>query len=100
MPNRAPDFRYIFANTLGFAWSDNDCKLIFGIEEGEGPENALEQVGIVLTHKTAKLLANHMLTIISGYEAHTGQEIPYDTEKADALGKVLAELNPPPASAP
>lgn len=93
MPNRSPDFRYLFANTLGFTWSDNDCKLLFGIDEGNGIENALEQVGIILTHRTAKLLAGHLSTIIEGYEKHAGIEIPYDVEKGDGLKKTLDEIN-------
>jgi len=36
MPNRAPDFRFIFSNTIGFGFSDNDAKIMFSIDEGNG----------------------------------------------------------------
>lgn len=93
MPNRTTDFRYFFANTLGLAWSDNDCKLIFGVDEGGGAESTLEQTGVIMTHKTAKLLSMHLTAIIKGFEEHSGQEIPFDADKQESLRVSLEEAN-------
>ena len=98
MPNRSPDFRFIFANVLGFQFSDNDLRLLFAIDEGEGVETALEQVGVVMTHKTAKLLGRTLIEIITNYEAKTGSIIPLDPDKLKGIQDMLEGANLPSAS--
>lgn len=95
MANRAPDFRHLFANTIGFAWSDNECRLTFGLEDGGGPDNAYEQVAINMTHRTAKILALHLGTVIEIYERNTGVEIPFDADKLVKIREVM-DANPAP----
>ena len=93
MANRAHDFRYIFSDVLGFRMSDNSCQIVFGIDEGGGPESALEQVGIALTLRTAKILAVTVTEFLSDYEAKTGNLVPFDLEKLDSLRELMKGAN-------
>ncbi len=88
MANRAPDFRFIFASAIGLGVSDNDCKVIFGVEEGPNPQDIYEQIAVAMTLKTTKMLAVHLSTIVEHIEGISG-EIPFDKEKQDHLKAVL-----------
>lgn len=94
MPNRSSDFRFIFANVLGFQFSDNDCRILFAIDEGGGVENALEQIGVAMTHKTAKLLGQTLSSIVADFEVKSGNVITLDPAKIQELSKVLEKVNP------
>lgn len=91
---RAPDFRYYFANAISIGFSENECKIIWGIEEGGGPEEMYEQVGVVMTLKTMKVVAKNLSAIIEHYEKISATEIPFDPIKFDDLLERLNELNP------
>lgn len=99
MGNRASDFRYLFANAFGVAISDNDCRVIFGIEEGGGPDEMHEQLAVAMTLKTAKMLAAHLSKIIVHIEKASGTEIPLDLEKIAKLEEVLEATTPLVANA-
>ncbi len=99
MPNRTPDFRYIFANTIGFAFTDNESRIIFAISEDmEKTESATEQVGVILTHKTLKLLGMLINETIEHYERTTGTVIPLDADKAASIRATLNREDATPAS--
>ena len=87
--NRAADFRFVFANTLGFQVSDNDMRLIFSIDEGGGVDNSLEQVGVAMTFRTAKLLGEMLRLILEVHETRTGETVPLNAEK---LAPIMEEL--------
>lgn len=75
--SRSKDFRYIFANGIGVRFNDNDVTLIFGVKEGDSDEEAvLEEVGVILTPKTAKLLAETLSQVIQNFEQTTGVTLP------------------------
>jgi DNA-dependent RNA polymerase auxiliary subunit epsilon len=95
--SRAPDFRYIFANAVGIGVSDNECKVIFSVEEG--PQEMYEQLGVAMTLKTTKMLAIHLSTIIEYIEKVSGTEIPYEKEKQENLIAALNAANLVPTAA-
>ncbi len=95
MPTRAADFRYIFANVLGMSFSDNEAKLVFGVEEAGGPEASLEQVGIVMTHRTLKLLGRLINETVTHYENRTGTTIYLDETRVEKVRETLDKINPP-----
>ena len=89
MPNqKAPDFRYIFANTITFSMSDNDAKFVFSITE-DVPENAVAQVGVAMTHRTLKLLGVIASEAAAHFERTTKTIIPFDEAKREALVEAL-----------
>lgn len=75
--NRSNDFRYIFANAFGLRFSDNDVTLTFGIHEGGDPEDMLEEVAVVMTPRTMKIIVNNISNVIEKFEADVGEiQIP------------------------
>ena len=98
MPTRSHDFRFIFANVLGFQFSDNDLRLLFGVDEGGGIENALEQIGVAMTHRTAKILGQTLTEIIADYESKTGTVIPIEAEQMQGIREILDGATPSSAS--
>lgn len=100
MPTRSPDFRYYFANTIGFAMSDNEVRIIFGVMESPGEvESSNEQAGVVMTLKTAKILSRVLSESLAHYEATTGTVIPFDEEKAEHLKRILEGAANPASTA-
>ena len=93
MPNRAPDFKFIYTNALGLQFSDNDLRLLFAIVEGDGAESAYEQMGVSMTHRTAKLMGHMLTEIIASYEAKAGITIPLDAEKVTSVRAVIEGAN-------
>lgn len=79
MGKRATDFRWVFADTIGFTFSENDGRLIFGMaEEPRNAETACEQVGVVMTPRTLKALGTIVSATLDHYEKTTGSIIPID----------------------
>ena len=98
MSNRAPDFRWYPANALGFAFSDNDARITFGVEE-PGETEAYEQAGVVMSHRTLKLLGAMIQQTIQHYETHSGVTVQLDPEKIEMLKQNLITPEKPNASA-
>ena len=95
MATRSLDFRYIFANGVGLGLNDNEIRLMFSFcEDLNKPEESIEQVGIILTPRTAKLVARMLSDSIEHFEGISGVKIPFDEEKFDAL-KNDALVTPP-----
>ena len=99
MPNRAPDFRWYPASALGFAFSDNDAKVTFAVEE-QGPDGPIEQVGVVMSHRTLKLFGALIRETIEHYETQSGDIIPLDPAKIEDIRKNFITPQKPTASSP
>lgn len=94
MTSRSSEFRYIFANAAGLGINDNELRLMFSFcEDLTVPEGAIEQVGIILTPPTAKLVARMLVESIDHYERISGKTIPFDEEKFNEA-KNAALINP------
>ena len=62
--------------------NDNDVRLVFSIaEELTKPEEATEQVAVMMTHRTAKLLMNLLKSALEHLEKTTGKIVEFDEEK-------------------
>lgn len=91
---RALDFRYYFANTIGFLLSDNEVRLVFGTQEEPGNlETAYEQTGVFMTLRTAKVLSRLLSQGLDHYEQVTGTEIPFDDAKTAEFEALLNSAN-------
>ena len=78
--NRSKDFRYVFINAFGARVGDNDLTLTLGLHEGGDPKDMLEEVAIVMTPKTLKIILNNLGNALKGFESQFG-EIPVPPEK-------------------
>jgi len=63
------DHRIIYANIFQTRASDNDFALVLGID---GDEAAVGQVTVMMTTRTAKVLAHSLSEFISRFEATKG----------------------------
>ena len=72
---RSKDFRFIFANAFNVKFSDNDVALtlanqhVFG---GEKDTTYVDEAVLMMTPKTAKLLARILNNIVSELESQIG----------------------------
>lgn len=73
--NRSKDFRYVFINAFGVRIADNDLTLTLGMHEGGDPEDMLEEVAVVMTPRTLKIMLNNLDNALKALESHIG-EIP------------------------
>ena len=78
--NRSKDFRYVFVNAFGVRLGDNDVTLTLGMHEGGDPEDMLEEVAVVMTPRTLKVIVNNLVNALKAFESHLG-EIPVPPEK-------------------
>lgn len=83
MPNkRISNFQFHPADSITYGFSNNGCKISFGMEEEDG--STTDQVGIFLTLGTAKVLSHLLDVSLSNYENTVGP-IPVDQAKLDAI---------------
>jgi hypothetical protein len=91
---RMPDFKYIYANGFGVQFGGVEFMLSFGIKESVVSDDITEQVGVILTPSSVKLLSVLLTKFVSAIEAESG-EIPLDASKVakvdEALGAAAAE---------
>ena len=73
--NRSKDFRYVFINAFGARVGDNDLTLTLGMHEGGDPKDMLEEVAVVMTPRTLKIMLNNLDNALKALESHIG-EIP------------------------
>ncbi len=73
--NRSKDFRYVFVNAFGVRLGDNDVTLTLGMHEGGDPQDMLEEVAVVMTPRTLKIILNNLNNALKAFESHIG-EIP------------------------
>ena len=78
--NRSKDFRYVYINTFGVRLGDNDVTLSLGVHEGGDPIDMFEEVGVIMTPKTLKILLNSLNNALAAMEDQLG-EIPVPPEK-------------------
>jgi hypothetical protein len=78
----ARDFRYVYANTLGIAGSNHDFQIAFGIDADiTSPGSKVQQqVTVILTHNSAKLLAATLSQLVETIERQVGP-IPLAEDK-------------------
>lgn len=72
---KAPEFRYIYSNGFGIRFGDNEVTVLFGIDESAQPNDGLiyEQVGVVMTHRTLKMLLSALGTTLESFERDFGE---------------------------
>lgn len=101
MPNKmAPDHKVIYANGIGLAFGDNDCRIAFGVSDIEGdPRNIIEMVGIYMTHRTLKLLAQSTSLLVDEFEKKSGTVIPIPEDHLNTL-KAAMETMPQSTDVP
>ena len=63
----------MFANSFGVRLGDNDLTLTLGMTEGGNPEDMLEEVAIVMTPKTLKIMLNNLDNALKALESQTGE---------------------------
>src|SRR4051812_35086045 len=86
---RAKDFRYVFASTFGARASDNDIAVVVGIDEGDTPGEIIEeQVGIIMTPRSAKLLHHILGQVLDRIEKATG-DISIAPDKLEQISRDL-----------
>ena len=71
--NRSKDFRYVFANTFAVRLGDNDLTITFGMAEGKDPEDMLEEVAVVMTPRTLKIILNNLGNAFEAFESQIGE---------------------------
>ena len=81
--NRSKDFRYVFINAYGLRFSDNDVTLTLGMHEGGDPKDMMEEVAVVMTPRTLKIIMNNIQNVITRFESDVG-EIPVPPGKLAA----------------
>ncbi len=65
----------MFANAFGMRLGDNDVTLTFGLNEGSDPKDMLEEVAVVMTPRTLKVMLNNLNNALKAFESQFG-EIP------------------------
>ena len=78
--NRSKDFRYVFVNAFAVRLGDNDITLTLGMHEGGDPQDMMEEVAVVMTPKTLKIIVNNIGNVIEQFETDVG-EIPIPPSK-------------------
>lgn len=86
MATRSTDFRYLAADAFSLNISDNNVKVVLGIEEQPG--EIIDVAGVVMTHKTLKMFSIVALDALARLEKAMGQEITVDEEK---IKRILAQ---------
>ncbi len=88
--NRSKDFRYVFVNAFGVRLGENDVTLTLGMHEGGDPQDMLEEVALVMTPRTLKIILNNLNNALKEMESHLG-EIPVPPEKLPSSFDVMIE---------
>ncbi len=73
--NQSKDFRYVFVNAFAVRLGDNDVTLTLGMNESGPPEDMLEEVAVVMTPRTLKVMLNNLDNALKALESQIG-EIP------------------------
>ena len=75
-----------FTNVFAMAFGDNDVQLDFGIERPSGDSKVTKpQVSVVMTPRSAKILAHALLQTIEHFEAQTGTPISMPAGKLEQI---------------
>ena len=87
---RDQESKTVYANGIGFALGDNDCRLAFGLVDVQDQDNLIEQVAVYMTHRTLKVLAYATKDLIDHHERVTGQVVPMDESRMEAIRAMLS----------
>src|SRR4051812_9713095 len=83
--SRSPEYRTLFTNIFGMVFGDNDVQIVFGLNPDPGrPQIVEEQSRIIMTPRSAKLLAHTLSETIKKFEKENG-EIVVPGDKLEAL---------------
>lgn len=89
---RGPEFRSVYTNAIAYGISDHDVKIVFAImEDPNDIEASIDQVGVHMTLKTAKLLSFMLSETIAAQEKVLGVEIPLDPKKMTELRGLIED---------
>lgn len=99
---RAKDFRYIYSNGIKLQFSQNEVMLFFGIKEDptSQEDSLFEQVSVVMSPASAKLLAVTLTRTIEHFESSTHVQIPVDQAKLEYLERILEAVGSPVKASP
>jgi hypothetical protein len=86
---RSAQHKFVAADTFGFRIGDNGAQITFGLEsaDAENKEYIQQEVTIVLTLRSLKVLQLLATTIVEGYEK-TVAPIPIPAEKEAQLRSI------------
>ena len=96
--NRSKDFRYVFVNAFGLRLGDNDVTLTLGMHEGGDPEDMLEEVGVIMTPRSLKIILNSLGNALKAYESQLGEisvppgKLSSSFEEMIEAGKAVIEI--------
>ncbi len=96
--NRSKDFRYVFINAFGVRLGDNDVTLTLGMYEGGDPQDMLEEVAVVMTPRTLKIILNNLGNALKAMESHLGEisvppeKLPSSFDEMVNAGKAVIEI--------
>lgn len=87
---KSPQFRTVYTNAITLQFTDHEALLGFGlnVKNQKGEDDITEEVRVVLTPKTAKLLSHILTNTIAAIEKTTGSIIP-TTEKIAEIDEML-----------
>ena len=88
--NQSKDFRYVYTNAFSVRLGDNDITLLFGMHEGGDPQDMLEEVAVVMTPRTLKILLNNLGNALQALESKVG-EFPVPPEKLPSSFDAMIE---------
>jgi len=96
--NRSKDFRYVFVNAFGVRLGDNDVTLTLGMHEGGDPKDMLEEVAVVMTPRTLKIILNNLGNALKALESHAGEilvppgKLPSSLDEMIKAGTAVVEI--------
>lgn len=92
--SRSKDFRYEYANAFAIQVGDNDVIIRFGINEVPGKSaEFVDQIGIILTPRSAKVLIHALGNAIEALEGEIGP-ILLPAGKMEEISKSIKRVGP------
>ena len=82
---RSKDFRYVYAGGFSMFFNGQDAIIKFGVKVDGNLDILHEEVGVIMTPTTMKLLGKLLVRMSEMVETATGQEIPVDPTKLAAI---------------
>lgn len=88
---RSENFRWVFTNALGIQLSENEALITVGFAQDvtKPVESNVEEVGIIMTPRTAKLLMHVLQNAIGSWEKAHNTQIPIAPEKLAEIEKAM-----------
>src|SRR5437868_3079939 len=83
---RSPTWQVVYSNVTGLKFGDNDAQIIFGLDQdiAKPGTDVLEQVTVVMTPRSLKILAHLLSIVIENFESNVGP-IPVSAEKLKTI---------------